>query len=296
MRTRLLALLVGFLAVSAALGDSARAQTYAQEDNPTNCVEPFDEEEEDVVTTFAAGEVIFVEGNPDLSQFCGTPGSTATVLMASDPVVLAVTTIDSLGGYSTEEAVIPRDTTNGTHSIIVRTTLNGQSVEYTRAITVSGGSARGADGLPLTGTNAVLLALWALTLTVFGSVLISVTWKRWREARLHVVTGFVPTEPAGPLMELLDRRPDELRPASTAAIPVAGRAQEQSALSTAPALIPSMVAELAEPLDALAAFDAPSGTDASDVQQVVERASERTSDLVSRLQDEIKAWSAPAER
>jgi hypothetical protein len=139
-----------------------------------------------------------------------------------------------------------------------------------------------AGGLPTTGRDIALLTLWGIFLVGFGSVLISASWKRWRAAKaeaglgVRVDRGPSVADAVHRLTPTLETDDAELRPVSTAAIPIAASTLVEERVEPAP-----LIAE-AEPA-------------AEPVQAFVQEASERTSDLVSRLQDEIRAWSKPQE-
>jgi hypothetical protein len=94
------------------------------------------------------------------------------------------------GSYSTLAAnpEIPRSARPGAAAIEVRGLRGGQLVTVSRSITVSGAAAAdGARGvsLPATGGQIAMLAIWGLGLVAGGSILISATWRRFQQARVH---------------------------------------------------------------------------------------------------------------
>jgi hypothetical protein len=247
-------------------------------------------------TTLARDQDFVMKGDPASGRRCADTGVRVEFILSSDPVVLGATTARADGTYTSPVLTIPRDTTPGSHVLSARTTFSGRSVTYSRAVTITG-----AGGLPTTGRDIALLTLWGIFLVGFGSVLISASWKRWRTAKVPVSVsaseGIDPRDSVlialdratGPLVEDSDEM--ELRPVSTTAIPISGATARSSDLILEPAghdTFDSLVDELDVP-------DEPTSSLAEPVEKAVRQASVQTSDLVSRLCDEIKAWSDKAE-
>lgn len=115
---------------------------------------------------------------------CADDGANVKVSLSSDPVVLGNMTADSDGGYSGTFR-IPTNTTLGQHSIIVETTLDGDPVFYSRAITIV---AAGGVRLPITGRDIALLAAWGVALIGLGTTLVLTTRRFLRRRRSAIAT------------------------------------------------------------------------------------------------------------
>jgi hypothetical protein len=116
------------------------------------------------------------------AQTC-VPGSSVTVTLDSDQVVLGTAAADS-SGVARMSATIPANTSLGAHTIIAQCTgSDGAPLRLTAAINVvaadgSGGSGTGG-GLPRTGDDTSLpLARIGLALAAAGGVITAVAAKR----------------------------------------------------------------------------------------------------------------------
>lgn len=205
----------------------------------------------DPAAVFDQGERMEVAG--DIG--CADPGANVDVDLESAPIEFCDDTAGASGSYSCTDT-IPSNMPAGEHDVVVTTVVGGQSETYRNIITVV---AAGAT-LPATGTDIALLALWAVGLVVFGSLLVSATWKHFRGMRLQAVvdrdSARIPT---------VDVPSDfEVRSSTWTDRPT----------ETPPADEPSPVA-VAEP-------------EAN--PEPVKPSTERITDVVSRLKEEIKAW------
>lgn len=260
----------------------ASAQSQYGQGTNTECVETQNSSNQDS-TTYAPGAEIIVSGKTNTTaRRCADPNVTVEVRFESDPVVLGRLNSNARGEYdSTPLGMrIPSDAQAGSHIIRVVSTLNGRTVTYSRGITVTGSSASSGStpgGLPTTGRDIALFTMWGLILVGFGTFLFTAS-RRYNTPAVAVGT------PPAPDRE--ERYPDwgdlDLRPASTISMPL-GRVRE----ADVPPLLQPKPSE--PPVAAPVAREAPAGTEA--VDRVVQRASSQTSELVSKLQDEIKAWA-----
>jgi hypothetical protein len=118
-------------------------------------------------------------------QTCA-PGSSVTVTLDSDQVVLGTPTADS-SGVARLSATIPANTSLGAHTIIaVCTGADDAPLRLTAAINVvsAGGAGSGAGGgLPRTGDDSSLpLARIGLALLAAGGVVTAIAAKRRKAA------------------------------------------------------------------------------------------------------------------
>ena len=198
---------------------------------------------------FDQGEEMEVAGEDG----CADAGADVDVDLESAPIEFCDATADTGGGYSCSDT-IPSNMPAGEHDVIVNTVLNGDDITYRNIITVVAGGAL----LPDTGADIALLALWAIGLLVFGSLLVSATWKHFRGMRVQaafVGDGRVPTVDV----------PDDFQVRATT-------------WTDRPVEL-----EQAGPVTSAIAVD-----DAA--PEADEPASDRVSEVVARLKEEIKAW------
>lgn len=172
--------ILGSLLLAGAMALGPATIVWAQEDGyppvaPTDdCVQTRESDGEES-TVFAPGDEIQVAGaagcaNPDEEGIEG--------ILESTPVRLFVFNARSDGSYVSPVANIPTDVEPGDHRMVVRT----QDNEYVQPITIVAAGA--PSGLPRTGSQIALLVLWGTLSLVLGSVLVGVTWRRWRESRV----------------------------------------------------------------------------------------------------------------
>jgi hypothetical protein len=116
------------------------------------------------------------------------PGSSVTVTLDSDQVVLGTAVADA-AGVARLSATIPANTSLGAHTIIAQCTgADGAPLKLTASITVvaAGGSAPGsgaAGALPRTGDDSSLpLARIGLALAAVGGVITAIAAKRRKAA------------------------------------------------------------------------------------------------------------------
>lgn len=165
----------------------------------TDCADTFDEDG-DRTTIFSPGGEIQIRGVAG----CAAPNEQdIEAIFSSSPVLLARFDAHGDGSYISPVVTIPRDASSGRHNVFVRTASN----EYVQPISISGARAV-PRGLPRTGTDTALLAVWGFVLLVFGSLLVTATWRWWRTARADARMGS-----GGEGLERLD--PDEARPISS---------------------------------------------------------------------------------
>jgi hypothetical protein len=111
------------------------------------------------------------------------PGSEATFVLTSDPVVLGTATADA-DGVATLSATIPEDTSFGRHTI----TGTCPDLELSTSIVVVPAAAGGAQGgpggaLPRTGDDtSIPLARLGLALAAAGGVITALAAKRRKHA------------------------------------------------------------------------------------------------------------------
>jgi hypothetical protein len=152
-------LLVAALAVIA-LPAYAAAQTGYQLDNLST-------------STVAPGGSVTVYANGF------QPGSTATITLESDPVLLATTTAGS-DGVVNETVTIPADTPAGQHEIVVSGVgRDGEPKQVRFPITITGTAAAGSGGsLVATGTDIGLALIIGTIAAGIGVVLLSTARRR----------------------------------------------------------------------------------------------------------------------
>ena len=128
-------------------------------------------------TTPTPGQTISIEGRTFAA------GSTATVVLTSDPVTLGSPTADAAGVIALN-ATIPADTTLGSHTLTATgpapdgTTL---SLSLTLDVVAADGSGTGSGSLPDTGSNSSIpLAQVGLGLAAFGGVVVALAGRRRR--------------------------------------------------------------------------------------------------------------------
>jgi LPXTG-motif cell wall-anchored protein len=137
-------------------------------------------------TTPSPGQTITIVGQT-FAQ-----GSSATVTLFSDPVVLGSATADA-SGIVALQATIPTNTPLGSHTLVVDGTApDGTPLSLSASITVvpadgtgtpSGGSGSSSDDLPRTGDDASLpLAKLGLALAAVGGLITAVAAKRRKAA------------------------------------------------------------------------------------------------------------------
>lgn len=295
------------VAMVAALVVGAGGIAFAQYpiDGVDDCAESFDGDG-DETTTFSQGGDIQVRG----AEGCADPNEEGIeAILESDPVLLARFDANADGSYTSPVATIPSDTDPGRHEVIVRTEDN----EYVQPITVT--AAGVPAGLPETGRNIALLALWGTLSLILGSVLVTVSWRRWQEARVAADAESAWISEASALGTLDDREAAPYRPPVTEWID-APRLEpegfeeievveefapvEDPAETTAEIEVAAFEAALegieepeapavAEELVAAAPSNG-NGRPAADAEEVVRRAATRTSEIVDRLRDEIASW------
>jgi len=129
-------------------------------------------------TTPSPGQTITIQG-----QTFAT-GSTATVVLNSDPVTLGSATANAAGQIALQ-ATIPMDTPLGSHTLVATGPApNGQTLSLSLAIQVvpaqaGGGTGNGGGNLPHTGDSTSLpLAKVGLGLLAVGGVIYSIAAKR----------------------------------------------------------------------------------------------------------------------
>lgn len=247
------------LVLVAGFGAGASAQDgYPPEPTGAQCAQTFNAAG-DPRAVFDQSEDMEVAGEEN----CADGGASAAVSLESAPIAFCNATARADGSYSCTDT-IPSNMPAGEHDVIVSTTLDGEDVTYRNIITVV---AAGAT-LPATGSDIALLALWAVGFVVFGSLLISATWKHFRGMRAQAAfsgDGRVPS---------VDVPDDfEVRSSTWTDAPV-------SRPPPAPAPAP-------EPLSSSVAVDDRDDPDESDTPS----ATDPVNDVVARLKEEIKAWN-----
>lgn len=161
----------------------ASAQANYPPGSEAECIRTLDEDGK-LTTTFRVQQIINVVGIAPGDPRCGDPDAIVTLGLSSDPVVLGRTRIDAKGDYSTQGLGmrIPEGTSPGSHTVTATTRLNNREVTYSQGITVVAGTT--TPGLPTTGQDIAMLALWGVLLLAIGSTLTAATWRRWRAARM----------------------------------------------------------------------------------------------------------------
>src|SRR5262245_1284867 len=128
-------------------------------------------------TTPSPGQTITIQG-----QTFAT-GSTATVVLNSDPVTRGSATANAAGQIALQ-ATLPQDTPLGAHTLVATGPApNGQTLSLSLAIQVvpaqGGGTGNGGGTLPHTGDSTSLpLAKVGLGLLALGGVIYAVASKR----------------------------------------------------------------------------------------------------------------------
>jgi LPXTG-motif cell wall-anchored protein len=127
---------------------------------------------------------------------CADPGADVRVGILSTLVVLGHMTADAAGDYHGTFR-IPSDTSVGSHTIVVDTTLNGAAIRYSRAVTITSNSGVGAaTSLPKTGERIAELVLMGLVLIAIGFAMV-LSARRFLRARKSSKT----SEPARELAD-----------------------------------------------------------------------------------------------
>lgn len=167
------------------------------------------------------------------------------------------------GSFRSQTTNLPLAVGPGAHTVCVRS-ASGDEFELPIVVVESAAGAAG-DNLPSTGRDIALLVFWALVLLTGGMFLIAATWRHWREARAQRVA-----VAGGSGLEWMDTSGYE---PFTAATWRDRAAQPGGEPSSAQAAEPDAPAEPAAPAD-----------------DPIDRASERLSGVVKRLQDEVERW------
>lgn len=257
-----------------------------------------------IVTVFFRGDVIILKCQAPPGKKCFDERTRIRIRFFSDPVTLARMTADDQGRYDTTgmNLRIPMDADPGPHTVAAEGVLDGRPVTYTQAITVlaregEGGGVIGGGGagfaplaapalgggiapLPKTGKEIILFVLWGTVLLFGGVLLIAYTTRRYRAARANPVPlpgtdqGMFEAEDdvTAFLRELDEDREPELAPVGART----AEAEPPAVVAPEPEVRPAP-----PPVPALAK---------DEVEDAIRRAAARTSDLVARLQDEVKAW------
>jgi LPXTG-motif cell wall-anchored protein len=137
-------------------------------------------------TTPSPGQTITIEGQT-FAQ-----GSSITVTLFSDPVVLASAAADE-AGHIALQATIPTNTPFGSHTLVVDGTApDGTPLSLSASIQVvpadgtgtgTGGSGSGSSNLPRTGDDtSIPLAKLGLALAAIGGLITAVAAKRRKAA------------------------------------------------------------------------------------------------------------------
>ncbi|MDQ1358093.1 MAG: hypothetical protein QOG44_2466, partial [Acidimicrobiaceae bacterium] len=126
-------------------------------------------------STVEAGDTTVVSGG-------GFPGGSQLHLtLFSDPVLLATTTANALGGYQAT-VTIPAGTAPGTHTVVVSTTTGTTQAQTTLTVTAASGSATPAPtepgALSFTGADVRGPSAAALILLVLGFVTLAASRRR----------------------------------------------------------------------------------------------------------------------
>jgi titin len=135
-------------------------------------------------TTPTPGQTITITGQTFAA------GSSVTVTLFSDPVVLASSTADASGRIALQ-ATIPTDTPLGAHTLTADGTApDGTPLSLSASITVvpadgtgAGGSGSGSSNLPTTGDDSSMpLAKLGLALAAVGGLITAIAAKRRKAA------------------------------------------------------------------------------------------------------------------
>jgi LPXTG-motif cell wall-anchored protein len=171
MRRKAAVLIAGLTLLTLGLGSPARAQGYGGGSNGA----------------FLSSTSLVVGGTVTISCAtppCADPGADARAGILSTLIVLGHMTADAAGGYSGTFRV--PNVAAGPHTIVVDTTLNGQAVRYSTAVTVSRGgvgAASNGPGLPKTGQDIAVMAIIGLVLLGLGTAMVTSTRRVLRTRR-----------------------------------------------------------------------------------------------------------------
>jgi hypothetical protein len=247
-----------------------------------------------VKVNFVAGEDIIVEDSLEADDGqCFTPGKRVGIWYIASEKEIAATTADADGGYRSPAGTeIPTDARTGAASIQARGELDGTQVTYSRSVNITGA---GRAGLPDTGRDIAFLTLWGVGFVVFGSVLITATYRRWRDARFE---DSLVHESFGHLARI-DGDTDPVRYQAVATtwtdsgtIPDGLPVVDDDALAETihdEEFEAAVVTTQPEPEPEPVLVGALNGHNA--ITAVVDEANARTSDVVTRLREEISAWT-----
>ncbi|HVE92286.1 MAG TPA: hypothetical protein VNE62_08300 [Actinomycetota bacterium] len=282
------------------------------------------DEEGDETATFRQGEEVVVAGDTGCAP---GGGDVRGNLHSHGPIQLFLVKAAADGSYEASPS-LPSNTPTGSHTI--RVIAGGREIG-SKAITVTAASAGGTSRLPATGDGSgrrlptsggdiAKLALFALMLVLFGGSLIVATWKRWQVAKVE--SSYAPTLMGPPALKATETElfgavrptrvhdPEDLH--DTGNIP---RLEVASAEQPTQLLDPVLDATaFADPeaeewaARALSEDEAVSVTapEAVEAQEGVERVRTpkarlvkakagvpSSEDVLSRLEQEINAWSNP---
>jgi len=148
-------------------------------------------------TTPTPGQTISIEGRTFAT------GSTATVTLFSDPVVLGSAIADAAGVFALQ-ATIPADTPLGAHTITAQGTApDGSPLSLSVSLTVvpaqgaGAGAGNGSGNLPRTGSDSSIpLAKLGLGMLAIGGIATAIAAKRRKAA----AAAAEPLTPAPPLV------------------------------------------------------------------------------------------------
>ncbi|HKE76164.1 MAG TPA: LPXTG cell wall anchor domain-containing protein [Acidimicrobiales bacterium] len=148
-------------------------------------------------TTPTPGQTISIEGRTFAT------GSTATVTLFSDPVVLGSAIADAAGVFALQ-ATIPADTPLGHHTITAEGTApDGSPLSLSVSLTVvpaqgaGAGAGNGSGNLPRTGSDSSIpLAKLGLGMLAIGGIATAIAAKRRKAA----AAAAEPLTPAPPLV------------------------------------------------------------------------------------------------
>lgn len=274
---RLRVLLFGLVATLAVgVGSSALAQYPIA--GVDDCAEAFDDDGTET-TVFAPGDEIQVQGR----EGCAQPDEQdIEALLFSDPVVLDVFDANADGSYVSAVVRIPTDTEPGDHDVVVRTA----NAEYVQPISVTDGAV--PSGLPETGRNVAILALWGTLTLVLGSTLIGLTWRRWREARVGAELDRSLAGRSFSVGTLTEREASPYRPRATEWV---DPPETDDPEGTAELPAHELEGAEAEPERPRVRAASNGGRRAGEeAREIATRASSRTTEIVGRLQGELAAW------
>nr|BFE64531.1 hypothetical protein GCM10020063_090570 [Dactylosporangium thailandense] len=101
------------------------------------------------------------------------PYSTASIILYSTPVVLGTVTTDAAGAFS-QPITIPAGVGLGAHDVVAAGVDPTGTIHQIRmAVTVQAASTTGGGTLPVTGPQALILAVWAGIITALGAALLA---------------------------------------------------------------------------------------------------------------------------